>query len=57
MTAAPAVAAAAASWWPVDTGDDTVAVAQRSALGTTARLAVWPPENGSARPWPPSMTC
>ena len=44
MTAAPAVAAAAASWWPVDTGDDTVAVAQRSALGTTARLAVWPPD-------------
>ena len=43
MTAAPAVAPAAASWWPVDTGDATVAVAQRSALGTTARLAVWPP--------------
>src|SRR6266567_2805241 len=44
MTAAPAVAPAAASWWPVDTGDATVAVAQRSALGTTARLAVWPPD-------------
>ena len=50
MTAAPAVAPAAASWRPVDTGDTTVAVAQRNALGTTARLAVWPPENGLARP-------
>jgi len=45
MTAATAVAPADASWWPVDTGDTTVAVAQRNALGTTARLAVWPPEN------------
>ena len=45
MTAAPAVALADASWQPVDTGDTTVAVTQRSALGTTARLAVWPPEN------------
>ena len=45
MTAPPAVAPAAVSWQPVDTGDTTVAVAQRNALGTTARLAVWPPEN------------
>ena len=45
MPDATAVAPAAASWRPVDTGDTTVAVAQRSALGTTARLAVWPPEN------------
>jgi len=45
MTAAPAVAPADASWWTVDTGDTTVAVTQRNALGTTARLAVWPPEN------------
>ena len=36
------------SWWPVSTGDDTVAVAERAALGSTARLVVWPPENLSA---------
>ena len=35
----------AASWRPIDTGDATVAVAERAALGTTARIAVWPPEN------------
>lgn len=45
MTHAPAVASARASWRPVDAGDATVAVAQRDALGTTARLAVWPPES------------
>ena len=45
MTAPPAVAPAEAWWRPVDTGDTTVAVTQRNALGTTARLAVWPPEN------------
>ena len=27
------------------TGDDAVAVAERDALGTSARVAVWPPEN------------
>ena len=47
MTMAPTTTAPAAvppsTWRPVDTGDTTVAVAQRSALGTTARLAVWPP--------------
>ena len=32
-------------WSRVGTGDDTVAVAERAALGTTARVAVWPPEN------------
>lgn len=32
-------------WRAVDTGDTTVAVAERDALGTTARVAVWPPEN------------
>jgi FAD:protein FMN transferase len=32
-----------ASWRPVRTGGATVAVAERGALGTTARLAVWPP--------------
>lgn len=34
-----------ASWRPVDTGDTTVAVAERPALGTAARVAVWPPDN------------
>ena len=33
------------SWRRVLTGDDTVAVAERDALGTDARVAVWPPEN------------
>jgi len=37
--------AAAAPWRRVYTGDQTVAVAQRDALGTTARLAVWPPDH------------
>jgi FAD:protein FMN transferase len=32
-------------WQRVTTGDDAVAVAERAALGTTARVAVWPPEN------------
>jgi thiamine biosynthesis lipoprotein len=36
---------AAAPWRRVDTGDATVAVAERAALGTSARVAVWPPEN------------
>ncbi len=44
MTIAPAEVSAS-TWRPVGTGDTTVAVTQRSALGTTARLAVWPPEN------------
>jgi len=34
-----------APWQNVPTGDDVVAVAERAALGTTARVAVWPPEN------------
>src|SRR5512144_2186886 len=34
-----------ASWRSIDTGDATVAVAERAALGTNARVAVWPPEN------------
>jgi len=34
-----------APWQRVATGDDTVAVAERAALGTSARVAVWPPEN------------
>ena len=38
----------AAAWRHIGTGDQTVAVAQRDALGTTARLAVWPPEHAGA---------
>ena len=34
-----------ASWRRVGTGDATVAVAERAALGTTARVVVWPPDN------------
>ena len=41
----PAMQAAAPLWQRVHTGDSTVAVAQRNALGTTARVAVWPPEH------------
>lgn len=32
-------------WQRVATGDEAVAVAERAALGTSARVAVWPPEN------------
>ena len=35
----------AALWQRMPTGDDAVAVAERAALGTSARVAVWPPEN------------
>jgi thiamine biosynthesis lipoprotein len=34
-----------AQWQGISTADTAVAVAQRAALGTSARLAVWPPEN------------
>jgi thiamine biosynthesis lipoprotein len=37
--------ARAAPWQRVPTGDAAVAVAERAALGTSARVAVWPPEN------------
>jgi len=47
LAAVPAPGAAS-SWRRISTGDDTVAVAERAALGTTARLAVWPPESLSA---------
>jgi FAD:protein FMN transferase len=40
--------AAAVPWRRVYTGDRAVAVAQRDALGTTARLAVWPTERADA---------
>ena len=43
-TAAPGLTRVA-PWQRVMTGDDVVAVAERDALGTTARVAVWPPEN------------
>jgi thiamine biosynthesis lipoprotein len=33
-----------ASWRGIDTGDGAVAGAERDALGTTARLVVWPPD-------------
>ncbi len=32
-------------WRRVETGDATVGVAERDALGTTARVAVWPPSD------------
>ena len=35
----------ATPWQRVPTGDDAVAVAERAALGTSARVVVWPPEN------------
>ncbi len=35
-------------WRRVPTGDDTVAVAERDALGTSARVAVWPPADAQA---------
>ncbi len=35
----------ATPWQQVATGDDVVAVAERAALGTSARVAVWPPGN------------
>ena len=41
----------------VSTGDDTVAVAERAALGTTARVAVWPPENLDAATRPLWTAC
>ena len=47
MTSVPE-RAVAAPWRHIYTGDRTVAVAQREALGTTARLAVWPPEEAGA---------
>jgi FAD:protein FMN transferase len=40
--------AAAVPWRHIHTGDRAVAVAQREALGTTARLAVWPPGHADA---------
>jgi hypothetical protein len=41
----PTLTAITPLWQPVSTGNATVAVAERAALGTSARVAVWPPEN------------
>lgn len=38
----------ATPWQPITTGDDVIAVAERRALGTSARIAVWPPQNLTA---------
>ena len=43
-TSAPQLAGAAA-WRQITTGDDAIAVAERQALGTSARVAVWPLEH------------
>ena len=43
MTTTVTELAGPASWRPVDTGESAVAVAERAALGTSARVAVWPP--------------
>jgi hypothetical protein len=45
VTQVPTLAAPAPLWRRVSTGDATVAVAERPALGTSARVAVWPPES------------
>ena len=45
MTTAMPELTVPASWRGVDTGDSAVAVAERDALGTTARLAVWLPDS------------
>ena len=37
--------ARAAAWQHVPAGDDAVAVAERAALGTSARAVMWPPGN------------
>ena len=45
MTISMSERTASASWRRISTGDSVVAVAERPALGTSARLAVWPPES------------
>jgi thiamine biosynthesis lipoprotein len=45
VTPGPGLTAPAPLWQRVSTGDATVAVAERAALGTSARVAVWPPES------------
>ncbi len=45
MTTSVAEFAPVAPWQRVRTGDDAIAVAERAALGTSARIAVWPQKN------------
>jgi len=45
MTTSVAELALVAPWQRVSTGDDAIAVAERAALGTSARIAVWPQKN------------
>lgn len=45
MAIAASGLAGTAAWLPVLTADEAVAVAERDALGTSARVAVWPPGN------------
>lgn len=45
MTTSASSGTVAPSWRPISTGDSSVAVGEREALGTSARLAVWPREN------------
>jgi thiamine biosynthesis lipoprotein len=45
MTTSASEPAQVTGWQRISTGDDAIAVAERDALGTSARIAVWPPEN------------
>jgi thiamine biosynthesis lipoprotein len=45
MTTSVSGLARAAPWRRISTGDDAIAIAERDALGTSARIAVWPPES------------
>jgi FAD:protein FMN transferase len=45
MTTSVAELALVAPWQRISTGDDAIAVAERAALGTSARIAVWPQKN------------
>jgi FAD:protein FMN transferase len=45
VTPVSGLTASAPLWERMSTGDATVAVAERAALGTSARVAVWPPES------------
>jgi FAD:protein FMN transferase len=45
MTSSAPELTSAPPWHAVATGNDGIAVAERDALGTSARVAVWPPQN------------
>ena len=45
MTTSVSGLARAAPWQRISTGNDAIAIAERNALGTSARIAVWPPES------------